>query len=193
MSNFFVGNKARQFDNWTNSKENRQNYEQNKPTTPFKAVDMSGDKPYNIAIKDFAQEYIDLYDTDNSGTWDYDEFFEMAYGTQLDEQIEPFKKFCNDEQLENVRETLKEIHSVRYKEYFEILNLDENTEEINAGEFATMLMLGDLDQEKYKIYGITSDSIDGEIDFAKYNEMGADPNPDWKTERKDFYDYFYAE
>ena len=191
MSDFAINNKAQLFDKWTNGNYNKSS---DGNVEPFKAVDMEGDKPYNQALKDFSQEYINLFDVDKNGSLNFDEFMEMSCGELINQEMDFYKDYFNEEELAGIRQDLKEILTPMNKEYFDHLNLDEQTDEINAGEFATMLLMGDLDLEKYEQFGISSDSIDGNIDFAQYQTMSGDTTTKWvKQERQDFYNYFYAE
>lgn len=194
MSSFSIGNRAQQFDNWTNNEQNYKKAINGEKVEQFEVVDMEGDKPYNQALKDFAQEYIDLYDKNDDGVWNFDEFMEMSCGELINQEMEFYKEFCNEEQLEAVRKDLTNLLAPSNKMYFDILNLDDKKDEINAGEFATMLLMGDLDLEKYEEYGISSDSVDGKIDYTQYQVIGGDTTTKWiQNERKDFYDYFYAD
>jgi hypothetical protein len=134
-------------------------------------------------MKAFSQEYIDLYDENKDGVWDFNEFSTMATGGQ---EIPP---------------ALKADYEALHKTLFDDLNLDKNTNEINAGELASMFMMGDLDMNAYAEYGISSDSLDGKIDYGQYQAVSSAVAMDsgenvakWsKQERQDFYEYFYAE
>ena len=200
VNNFSISNRAEQFDKWTNSEENYNKSIRKQDVEPFKAVDMNGDKPYNQALKDFAQEYINLFDNNGDGVWNFDEFLDMSCGELINQELEFYKKFCDEEQLDTIKKDLKSLLAPSNKMFFEDLNLDDKKDEINAGEFASMLMLCDLEKnEAYYEYGITADSIDGEISYEKYIELGEAPLNDYKTaiwskqERQDFYDNFYAD
>ena len=191
---FSISNRAQQFDKWTNSEENYNKALKGEKPEEFQVVDMNGDKPYNQALKDFAQEYINIFDKNADGKWNFDEFMDMSCGELIEQEMESYKEFCDEEQLTDIKKDLKNLLAPSNKMYFDNLNLDDKKDEINAGEFATMLLMGDLNLDKYMEYGISSDSVDGKVDYSQYQAISGDTTTKWiQNERKDFYDYFYAD
>lgn len=166
--------RADNFDIWT---VNDTNYE--------KVVDGNGvsieefemfdfDAPnYSKDLKEFAQEYINKYDSNNDGNWNYDEFTNMSTGGYGIDQED----------------------TALYEELFNNLNLDDDKQSVSAEEFASFLYVADLDLDKYIETGEVASSLDGKVNYLNYQFL---PDPslnmiDWvQSEKQSFYDNFYV-
>lgn len=173
------GNRAQQFNNWTNDENNYQNALNGKDVEEFQLFDLNL-STYSKDLKEFAQEYIDLYDTNKDGKWDKDEFVKMAMG--------------ND----SIPDGMEDVYAAFFNKNFDALNLDDDKDSINAGEFATMLYASDLDWNNYAQTGDVASSIDGKADYTQYQVYSSMVEGDngfnvLKNERQDFYNAFYAE
>ncbi|MBQ9245109.1 hypothetical protein IJ182_02450 [bacterium] len=178
MNNNINSLNAQNFDNWTNSEANYKKLENGEEIEDFKMFDFNASS-YSSDIKDFAQEYINLYDNNGDGVWNREEFINMALGGQ------------------DIPDEYKEQISQFLGERFDALNLDNNKDSIDAKEFATELFLSDLDLKKFaETDGSLVDSLDGKVDYLQYN-LNADPDYvdyDYIQELKSaIYNNFYAE
>ena len=170
--------RAKQFDNWTNNEANYEKALNGEKVEEFKMFDFNA-STYSSDLKQFAQDYIDLYDSNGDGKWDKDEFVKMAIGEA------------------EIPEGMESAYAEFFAESFKALNLDDDEESINAGEFATMLYAADMDWNNYAQTGNIAASLDGKADYAQYQGFSSmvegDPSYDiLRSERKDFYDAFYA-
>lgn len=136
--------KAKNFDNWTNDPENEQKALANEDVSVFTMFNYNKDT-YNQDLQNFAQEYINLYDKDGNKSWDKNEFITMATGG------------IDASQLDS--ETLK-----LFDQLYDTLNLDNKKDEINAGEFASLLYTVDT------VDG-TGESTDGKLDYTMYQTL----------------------
>ncbi len=165
--NFNADSRAVKFDNWTNSEENYNKAVNGEKVEDFQIFDFNPSS-YSKDIKEFAQEYIDLYDTDGDGKWDKDEFTRMSLGGA------------------EIPEGMEDQFNELFSKLFDALNLDDDKDSINAGEFASALFIADADAE-------TGDP-DGKINYNDYSNLGALTQDDnIQGVRKDFYDYFYGQ
>ena len=170
---------AQKFDNWTNDEKNYQKALNGEKVDEFQMFDFNA-STYSSDLKNFAHEYINLYDANGDGVWDKNEFVKMALGE-------------ND-----IPKELESAYADYFAKSFDALNLDNNKDAINAGEFATMLYASDLDWNNYAQTGDIASSLDGKADYAQYQGFssmveGDDSFDILKNERKDFYDAFYGE
>ncbi len=168
--------KADELNNW-NSDETLDKYLAGETVEDFEMFDASDKSQYLSNIKQFAQEYIDKYDSNGDGVWSEDEFATMAH--------------------DNVEGEVTDEHLALYSQLFNDFQMDEESDNINAGEFASQLMMGDLDWESFAAGADAMDVLDGKLDFYNYNSVAADPfNETYQSElaiRTKFYDAFFAE
>ena len=177
MSINFNVNQAQNFDNWTNSGVNTQSGKEE----DFKMFDINL-QTYSKDVKQFAQDYIDMYDTDGDKQLSYDEFVNMATGGA--EIPDEYKSALDDL-----------FHSA-----FDSLNADKDKEHISAGEYAAMLMTADIDQEYLsKSDGDLAGAIDGKLNFVNYSAYSSLTPEDgqqyenWMFQKNILYENFYGE
>lgn len=144
----------------------------------FKMFDFNAET-YSSDLKEFSQEWIDKYDADKDGNWNYNEFVSMS---------------TNGKQ--NV-DDLDEATNKMFMEQFQTFSFDENSDSINAGEVASVLYSSDLDLDNYAKTGDVASSIDGKLDYNNFQTypMLDTESDEYKTihkERSDFYNNFYA-
>ncbi len=77
-------NSASSFDNWANSAENYNKSISNEEVEDFSMFEDFDLGSYSSDLNEFSQDYIDLYDEDKDGSWNYEEFAEMALGGTAD-------------------------------------------------------------------------------------------------------------
>ena len=180
-SNF---NTAKNFDNWTNSTENYNkalNGEKAEEFEMFKANDL---QTYSSDLKKFSQDYISMWDADGDGSWSKDEFIAMSTGGEGIPTDVP-----QDVQSQYVQ---------LFDALFANLNLDDNKDSINSGEFASYLYASDMDWDTYAQTGDVSSSVDGKLDYTTYQGLASIMEGDagfevLQNEKADFYNYFYAQ
>ena len=170
---------AQKFNNWTNDESNYQKALNGEKVDEFKMFDFNP-STYSSDLKNLAQEYINLYDANGDGVWNKDEFVKMAVGE------------------EEIPEGLESAYADFFAKSFDALNLDSDKDNINAGEYATMLYASDMDWNNYIATGNVASSLDGKADYTQYQVYSSMTEGDdgfdvLKNERKDFYDAFYAE
>ncbi len=171
--------KIDEFDEWTNSEENYEKFIEEKPVDEFEMFDFNA-KTYSKDLKNFAQEYLDKYDEDNDKVMNKSEFIKMASGG---EEIpkEPETQF-----------------NALYDDLFANLNLDENADYINAGEFASFLYMADLNLDEYINQLGTgnvdfSALLDAKLDYGNYQAISSITNNSTLNSMKsDWYNSFYA-
>lgn len=171
--------RADKFDDWTNSEDNYEKSLAGEDVDEFTMFELDL-STYSSDLKEFAQEYIDKYDADGNGSWDKSEFIKMA-GAETD-----------------VPEGMEEDMEALYNQLFTDLNIDDNKDEISAGEFASYLYAADLDWDNYKATDFdVASSIDGKLSYDNYQGLsGLDPNSDahdvLQRHKKYFFDAYYA-
>ena len=178
--------RAQQFNNWTNNEANFEKAVNGEKVEEFKMFDFNP-STYSSDLKQFAQEYIDLYDSNGDGKWDKDEFVKMALGE------------------EEVPEGLESAYAELFADSFNALNLDDDKETINAGEYATMLYASDINWDGYLLdlqsNKINSEGIesytDGKVDYLHYQGFSSlvegDDSFDFLTSKRlEFYDKHYG-
>ena len=169
-------NRGQEFNNW-NSMENGNKFLAGENIDDFEMFDFNP-STYSKDLKEFAQDYIDLYDEDKNGQWDYDEFYNMATdGVDVPpEQEEQYKQM--------------------FKALMGNMNLDGDGENITAEEFAAELFASDLDLEKFaQTDGSLVDSLDGKVNFFQYNANADPSNPNYdyiQFLKADFFEHFYG-
>ena len=177
-------NTAKNFDNWTNSSDNYNKALEGEQVEEFSMFDSKNLGTYSSDLKQFSQEYIDMWDADGDGSWSKEEFITMSTAG------------------EGIPETIPEETQKAYAELFdalyENLNLDNNKESISASEFASYLYAADMDWEKYAETGSVADSVDGKLDYVAYQGLSSIMEGDagyeqLQAEKADFYNYFYKD
>ena len=171
--------RAERFDNWTNSEDNYNKALEGEKVEDFQLFDFQA-ASYSKDLKQAAQEYIDLYDTDGDGKWDKSEFTRMALGGQ------------------EIPKGMEAQYEAFFAKTFNALNLDNEEDSINAGEYASMLYVSDMNWDNYMKTGDLVSSLDGKIDYVQYQTYSGltegDDGYDFLTsQRKEFYDYYYGE
>ncbi len=171
---------ADKLNNW-NSSENAEAYDNGEEIDDLEMFDYDQDT-YIEDVEAYAQEFINKYDEDGDGNWNQAEFNAMASdGVEIpEEDAAEFSKL--------------------YKTLFEDFQMDEDNETISAGEFASQLIMGDIDwancAENTPISELVGSKVDGNLNFENYNSVSADPTLDTYEDdlstRKDIYDNYYA-
>lgn len=167
------------FDDWTNSEENFEAAISGNEVEEFKMFDINL-STYSSDLKNFAQEYINLYDEDADGSWNIEEFINMATAGA---GIDP----ANKEAYENL-----------YVQLFTGLNLNNKDAIIDAAEFASFLYTADVDWDNFsKTGGDVASSIDGSLDYTNYQafsslEPGTEQYENLQYQKKSFYESFYV-
>lgn len=173
-----VTKRAEEFAKWTNSNENVDKAINGEQVEQFNAFEFNP-STYSSDLKEFAQEYMSLFDKDNDGTWNYDEFKAMA----LDGQEIP--------------DGYEAQFDAMLKAAFDNINFDNDNTNINAGEFASNLFIADIDWEAYnKTDGSLVDSLDGKLDFVQYQadcpkDESTSDGTFLKSLQQQFYNIFY--
>lgn len=167
------------FDEWTNSEENFNKSNSGENVDDFQMFELNLSS-YSSDLKDFAQEYLNKYDTNGDGEWNKEEFVSMASANQ------------------EISEEFKAEYEALYDQLFSDLNLDDNKDTINAGEFASYLYAADMDWDNYSSTLDVASSIDGKLDYNNYQalsslEPGSSAHAKLQAEKQDFYNNFYAE
>ena len=170
--------RADEFDEWTNSEKNYNDFLEYKPVDEFEMFDFDASS-YSKDLKNFAQEYLNKYDADNDGVMNKSEFTKMASGGM------------------EIPKELEAEYNALYDVLFDNLNLDEKKNEINAGEFASFLYMADLDLDNYAKTLDVASSLDGKLDYGQYQALSSllpgDKGFDiLQSEKQDFYNNFYA-
>lgn len=70
------------FNDWTNSEDNYNNAVNDKEVEEFQMFDLNL-STYSSDLKQFAQEYISKFDSDEDELWNFDEFAEMATNGEI--------------------------------------------------------------------------------------------------------------
>ena len=174
-------NKTRvdEFDDWTNGEENYQAVIAGEEIEEFQMFDLDL-STYSTDLKEVAQEYIDKYDEDGDGSWNIQEFINMATAGA------------------GIEEEYKDEYETLYNQLFEDLNIDEKAEAISAAEFASFLYTADVDWDNFhETGGDVASSIDGKLDYMNYQsfsslEPGTEQYDNLQYQKKAFFDNFYA-
>ncbi len=171
--------RADKFDDWTNGEDNFNAVVAGEEVEEFEMFDLDL-STYSTDLKEFSQEYIDKYDEDGDGSWNIQEFTNMASaGAEIDEEY-------------------KDEYQALYQQLFEDLNIDDNADAINAAEFASFLYTADVDWDNfYETDGDVASSIDGKLDYLNYQslsslERGTEQYENHQYQKKAFFDNFYA-
>lgn len=171
--------KAEEFDEWTNSGENYNKAINGEQVDDFKMFELDLSK-YSSDLKNFAQEYINMWDSDTNGVWDKSEFISMATGGA------------------GIPEEYKEEYTQLFDQLYDNLNLDEDKESISAEEFASYLYTTDVDWDNFKATnGDVASSIDGKINYMNYQtfsalEQGSEQYENLQYQKESFFNNFYA-
>ena len=177
-------NTAKNFDKWTNSEDNYNKSINGEQVEEFSMFESKNLAIYSSDLKQFSQEYINMWDADGDGAWSKEEFIAMSTAG------------------EGIPESIPEETQKAYAELFDALyanlNLDDNKESISAGEFASYLYTADMNWEKYAETGSVADSVDGKLDYVAYQGLSSIMEGDagfeqLQAEKADFYNYFYAD
>ncbi len=171
--------KADKFNNWTNDENNYEAALNDEPVDDFKMFDINL-STYSKDLKEFAQEIVGKFDTDRDGSWDIDEFTNMALGN------------------EDIPVGMEKQYSQLFAQLFKALNLDTKENKISASELATMLYASDLDWNNYSQTGDIASSIDGKLGYNEYSVFSGLLEGDsgynvLRNEREDFFNAFYEE
>lgn len=177
-----ISQRAVNFDNWTNSAENYQTtFVEGKKVEEYKMFDFEA-STYSTDLKEFAQDYINLYDKDDDGKWDRNEFISMALNQEdissLKENHHLVKSLINIYD-EMIAPNDADKDGVLSKE--ELLNyLDVDKNKLSADElqewdevFEAYNAL-DLDNDKEHINAAELAIVSNFKDMPKLNEMYAD-------------------
>ena len=166
---------AEVFDNWTNSSENYNNFINGGQVEDFQLFDYNslGDTKnerisgYKQELNQFAQEYIDQYDSDGNSSLDMDEFINM--------QAQSYKETFGEE-LNTDAETV----AYGLQQQFNSLNaLDQDSSSISANEFAAFLGVAD-----------SQDGLnDGIISYSNFNTVPQQNG--YETALKNHYNDFF--
>ena len=190
------------FDDWTNSEENYNKALNGEQVEDCQIFDLNL-STYSSDLKNFAQSYIDKYDSDKDASFNYSEFVNMctngaesAGGLKFAKSVNNFlsnKLGINIPSLQEKAALYDEMQT-----QFETFSFDKNADKINAGEFASVLYTADLDWDNYAQTGDVASSIDGKLNYNNYQGFslitpGVDGYETLQGERQDFYDNFYAE
>ncbi len=110
-------------------------------------------------IKSFAQSYIDKYDSNADGKLSYNEFVDLAqHGADV------------------TSADSNEINSL-YTTLFNDFKMDNDDENISAGELASQFLMGDIDWANYdptKDY--VDNYLDGQLNYMSYQSVSTDPS-----------------
>ena len=71
-------NTAKNFDNWTNSSENYDKSINGEQVEEFSMFESKNLATYSSDLKQFSQEYINMWDADGDGAWSKEEFIAMS-------------------------------------------------------------------------------------------------------------------
>lgn len=162
---------AQKFDDWTNTEpeyyEDKDGNYHLKDVDDFKMFDFNAGT-YSKDVKDFAQKYIDKFDENKDGVWNKEEFKKMSGIT--------------DDDLADTA-----YGSIRF---------DDNKDNITAEEFATSLIVSDIDFDQYDKNGgvIDSTTLDGKVNFNTYSSLGDKDGVNFETYssiQEAIYDNFY--
>ncbi len=140
-------------NNW-NSNDNMDAYCAGEEIDDFAMFDYDKETYIND-IKNFAQEYINKYDSDGNGVLSFEEYSEML--------SEGFDEEYND------------AFNTAYQTLFEDFQMDSDKESISADELASQFLISDIDWDNLgdKDY---LDGVDGKLNFVAYNTIAADPS-----------------
>ncbi|MCD7879840.1 MAG: hypothetical protein LUG16_07910 [Candidatus Gastranaerophilales bacterium] len=198
--------KADEFDNFLNGNT----------VEDFTAIDDLDLSTYSSDMKEFAQEYINKYDTDGDENLNFEEYYAMfkdsesAIDSQYETIISENQKIIDetdDEAIkqeyeayneqyrtaaENGKQSIKDLANTLFTDF----QMDNDSENISASEFASQFMMADIDWsntgEDYEM----ADVIDGKLNFYNYNTVAADPDLETYNNdisvRKDIYNQFYG-
>lgn len=180
--NYF--NTAKNFDAWTNSADNYNKALVGEQVEEFSMFDCQSLGTYSSDLKQFAQDYINMWDADGDGHWNIDEFITMSTG--------------GEGIPENFSAEMKNSYNELFNALFANLNLDDKKDSISAGEFASYLYAADMDWGKYAETGSVAASIDGKLNYNNYQGLSSIMEGDsayefLQSEMADFYNYYYAD
>ena len=167
--------KPEELDKWANSSENYNSFINGEQVEDFQLFDYNslGDTKnerisgYKQELNQFAQEYIDQYDSDGNSSLDMDEFINM--------QAQSYKETFGEE-LNTDAETV----AYGLQQQFNSLNaLDQDSSSISANEFAAFLGVAD-----------SQDGLnDGIISYSNFNTVPQQNG--YETALKNHYNDFF--
>ena len=194
--------KLAEFEKWASSEENMNKALNNEKVEDFKMFDLNL-STYSKDMKQFSQDWINKYDADKDGNWNYNEFVSMATNGETNATDLLFGKILNNIfgafGIKNESTQLKADMYDMYKQQFDTFSFDNNKDSINAGEVASVLYTADLDIENFnKTNGDVASSIDGKLNYINYQTQPTlDPSSveydNLQYQRQEFYNAYYAE
>lgn len=167
--------KADEFAKW--NKDNNENVKNNgadiSQVEDFTISDKAAvSSTYLNNFENFAQQYVNKYDTDKNGTISYDEYSAMS-------------DYEGKGQSDDVK-----------KKLFDDMQMDDDKTSISTKEFVAHFMTTDVDYKNLNKDSSPENAMDGKINFETYNSFGNDINSsDYQNEvniRQSFYNRKYS-
>lgn len=177
-------NVTQNLQDW-NSTETLNKYYEGEPIPEFKMIDISETdlnlktEEYTTELEAYAQDFINIYDEDGNGVWSYNEFSKMAL-----------------DGLDTEGADLQPVYDLQ-TQLFNDFQMDSYADSISSKEFASQLMMGDIDWASISDDVNIMDVVDGNLNYYNYNTMASDPSDTQYYEsdlanRQFLYDNYFA-